>query len=82
MTPNDIDFLMDVKRMRFCQTAYLKSRNRIYLDEARQLEAKVDNRLKALFQENNISGYITLSYDEVMKKMKEDLKNDQLTINI
>lgn len=73
---------MNVKRMRFCQTAYFKSRNRIYLNEARQLEAKIDIRLKELFQENNISGYMTLSYDEVMEKTKNDLKNNQLTINI
>lgn len=82
MKLNELEFLMDVKRMRFCQTAYFKSRNRIYLNEARQLEAKIDKRLKELFQENNITGYIAMSYDEVEKKTKEDLKNNQLTINI
>lgn len=82
MTPNELDFLMDVKRMRFCQTAYFKSKNVIYLQEAKELEEKIDKKLKVLFEELNITGYITLSYDEVMKQQQEQYKHDQLELKL
>lgn len=82
MTPNDIDLLMKVKRMRYCQTAYFKSRNVNYLHEAKKLEEIVDKKLKVLFEELNITGYITLSYDEVMKQQQEQYKHDQLELKL
>ena len=82
MTSKDIDFLMKIKRMRYCQTAYFKSKNSMYLHEAKELERIIDNELKVLFQELNITGYITLSYDEVMKQQKEKNENDQLKLKM
>ena len=82
MTPNDIDFLLKIKRMRYCQSAYFKSKNSMYLSEAKELERVVDNQLKVLFQELNITGDFTLSYDEVMKQQKEKFKQDQLKLEM
>ena len=82
MTPNDIDFLMKIKRMRYYQSAYFKSKNSMYLSEAKELERVVDNQLKVLFQELNITGDFTLSYDEVMKQQKEKFKQDQLKLEM